>query len=257
MINLNSRQSEIYHMVKERSVMKVRDIISLFDVSAATIRKDLTLLEESGLLRRTHGEVHAIAQNGLQMTPFEARSFLCIEAKRKIAQAAAQQINDGESIILDSGSTTAEIAKLLVDRKNLTVITNSLPVALALSSSAVTVIIVGGMFLGQNISIQGPDAEAFLQQIEADKAFISATGVRNNIGLTASNPLEASIKKCMIHAAHKVYAVLDSSKFSIGSINLFADFSEIDTLITEALPDDLSLTQRFDALGTQIILADS
>lgn len=256
MLALNKRQSELYQIIKTSGTAEVKDLLSQFDVSAATVRKDLTALESAGMIIRTHGEAHLVERKSTQMTPFEARSCLHLEAKQQIALAAAKEIHDGDSIIMDSGSTTLEIAKLLVDRQNLTIITNSLPIAYILSSSPVSVILVGGMFQGQNFSTQGPEAEAYFQRIEADKLFISSTGVRHVIGMVASDQLEASIKKSMIGAAHTVYAVLDSSKFSIGSINLFANFSEIDYLITEKRFDDCSLTERFEQLGTKIIIAE-
>ena len=147
-------------MVKERSVMKVRDIISLFDVSAATIRKDLTLLEESGLLRRTRGEVHAIAPNGLQMTPFEARSFFALGPSAKLCRQPYSKAMTAKASFWIPAAPPRKSPNFWWIAKKLTMITNSLPVALALSSSAVTVIVVGGMFLGQSISIQGPDADS-------------------------------------------------------------------------------------------------
>ncbi len=256
MININKRQSEIYHMIKNSGSIDVRDIIAAFDVSAATIRKDLTLLEQEGLVFRTHGEVHIVSQNE-QMTPFETRNSLHSEAKLAIAHSAVREIYEGDSIILDSGSTTLEIAKLLTSYNHLTVITNSLPAAMALSNSHVSVIVIGGLFLGKNLSVQGPDSERYLAQIEADKAFIASSGVRRDIGLVASNPLEASIKHCMIKAARKTYAVLDSSKFSTSSIDLFADFNEIDCIITERPIQNPDQAKRFRELGTGIIVAET
>ena len=255
MLNINKRQGEIYQIIKERLCINVSDLISMFDVSAATIRKDLTLLERVGLVFRTHGEVH-IATQRESITPFETRGCLHADAKRAIAKAAVSEIHDGESIILDSGSTTLEIAKLLTDFQQLTVITNSLPAAMVLSTSKVTVTLVGGLLLGKNLSVQGPESERYLKQVEVDKAFIASTGVRRNIGLVASNALEASVKNCMMKAARKVYAVLDSSKFSISSIELFADFSEIDAIITEKPIADSQQAIRFRELGTQVIVAD-
>ena len=108
MININKRQSELYEIIKSATAIRVNELIPRFDVSAATIRKDLTALEESGLIQRTHGEVH-VAVQGNQMTPYEARSHLNIHAKMAIARGAVEQICDGDSIILDSGSTAAEI----------------------------------------------------------------------------------------------------------------------------------------------------
>ena len=188
MPNLNKRQGDIYHIIQERESVEVHDLIAMFDVSAATIRKDLTLLEQSGLVFRTHGEVHIANQNE-RILSFESRSSLRTEAKKAIAQEAVKTIHEGDSIILDSGSTTLAIAELLRDFQHLTVITNSVPAALTLNNTQLLVIMVGGILHGQNLSIQGPEAEKYLSQIEADKAFICSSGVRKDVGLVTSNSL--------------------------------------------------------------------
>lgn len=256
MSTLNKRQSEVYQIIKNQGSIEVRDLIQMFDVSAATIRKDLMLLEQAGLVFRTHGEVHLAAQNK-RMLSLEVRSYLRADAKKAIARAAVREIHEGDSIILDSGSTTLEIAELLSGYQRLTVITNSLPIALSLKESQVMVIVIGGIFLGQNLSIQGPEAEKYLSQIEADKAFISSSGVRRDIGLATSNSLEGRIKHYMIKAAHKTYAVLDSVKFNTSSVELFADFSEIDCIITEKPIQNPLQRDRFTQLGTNIIVAEN
>lgn len=255
MPNLNTRQSEIYQIIKNCGSIKVHDLLPMFDVSAATIRKDLTTMADSGLIFRTHGEVHLATHNDL-MLPFESRCSLRSEAKKAIAQAAVREIHEGDSIILDSGSTTMEIARLLSGFQNLTVITNSLPAVFALNNSQISVEVVGGTFLRQNLSIQGPESERYLSQIEVDKAFICSTGVRRDVGLVASNSLEGRIKHCMIQAAHKTYAVLDSVKFNTSSIVLFADFDEIDCIITEKPIEDPLQKARFEQLGMELIIAD-
>ena len=151
MPNLNKRQGDIYHIIQERESVEVHDLIAMFDVSAATIRKDLTLLEQSGLVFRTHGEVHIANQNE-RILSFESRSSLRTEAKKAIAQEAVKTIHEGDSIILDSGSTTLAIAELLRDFQHLTVITNSVPAALTLNNTQLLVIMVGGILHGQNLS---------------------------------------------------------------------------------------------------------
>lgn len=255
MANLNKRQSEIYQIVKTRGTIEVHDLISMFDVCAATIRKDLSFLERSDLVFRTHGEVHIAAQNK-HMLPLEVRSSLRSDAKKAIARAAVQEIQEGDSIILDSGSTTLEIAKLVSGYSHLTVITNSLPIALALSDSPVLVTIVGGLFLGKNLSIQGPEAEKYLSRIEVDKVFISSSGVRKDIGLATSNSLEGRIKHFMLDAAQKKYAVLDSAKFDTSSVELFADFEELDCIITDKPIQNPQQKKRIEQLGLEVIIAD-
>ena len=256
MLNLTKRQSEIYHIIKSQGSMEGRDLIPRFDASAATIRKDLTALAQGGLIFRTHGEVHLAGQNE-RMLPFASRSSLRTEAKKTIAELAVREIQEGESILLDSGSTTLEIAKLLGEFQQLTVITNSLPAVLAIQNPQISIIIVGGIFLGQNLSIQGPEAERYLSQIEVDKAFICSSGVRRDVGLVTSNSLEGRIKHSMIQAARRTYAVLDSIKFQTSSIELFADFSEIDCIITEKAIQDPLQQARLAQLGTRVLIPET
>ena len=204
---------------------------------------------------RTYGEVRLAMQTN-PITPFEARSCLHQEAKRAIAREAAKQIEEGDSIILDSGTTTIEIAKLLVNRSNLNVFTNSLPIATTFSNSAVSVNLLGGMLLGRNLSVLGPEAEEYLSRIEVNKAFISAPGTRVNYGLVTSHPLEASIKKSMVIAAKTVYAVLDSSKLDLPSIYPFAPFSDLHFLITEKPVVNPTISAALAAAGVTVLEAE-
>ena len=255
MLHINKRQNKIMQMVEEKSSVSVNDIIPLFDVSAATIRKDLSLLEEASLIIRTRGEVHFPQKT--ELTPFESRSNLNRVAKLAIAKAAVELINDGDTIILDSGTTTVEIAHLLVNRRNITVLTNSLPVAYALENSQVDVSLSGGILLRKNMSTQGPDAENFFSRVEVNKAFVAASGVRSTLGLTSLSPLEASVKQCMIRAAKEVYAVLDSTKFKSCGIIMFTDFNELDYIITNAPISDPALLETFEELNLKCIIEES
>jgi len=251
-MKINHRQSEIYHYIKQYNSVTVNCLVSMFGVSAPTIRKDLTLLEEQGLIARTHGEAHLLAKENL-ITPFEARSTIHHEAKRIIAQVAAAQIQDGESIMLDSGTTNLEIARQLVHRTNLTVITNSLPVAMLFGSSSVSVYIVGGTFLGSNLSIQGPETDEFLRNLAVDRVFISSVGTRINYGLATSAQAEASLKRSMLSAAKCRYAVIDSSKFFTSSIYPVVPFEDLDYIITEKKPDSPELNETLAHAHTTLL----
>lgn len=254
MAHMNKRQSELLQIIKDHGTISVNDLVPRFTVSPATLRKDLTFLQDMGLVVRSRGEVHISEKSAI--TPFESRQNLNSEFKAAIARVAAQQIEEGDTIILDSGSTTAEIARLLVNRNNLSVITNSLPVALTLANTRVEVYLAGGVLLRQNISTQGPEAENYFNRIEVNKAFISASGVLRDVGLAASTPFEETVKRSMIHAAKTVYAVLDSTKFNRGSLNLFAGFEEIDTIITNAPIENPSLRERFAQLKLTCLVAE-
>lgn len=253
-LKMNQRQVEIYQFIKTNDSVKVQDLIEKFQVSAPTLRKDLTLLEQESLIVRTHGAARIAAPVNI-MDPFETRATLNKEAKERIAEEAVKYIDDGDSIILDSGTTNVEIAKRLVDRENLSVFTNSIPIAMALGNSNVNITLLGGMFFGRNLSVQGPDAEEYLNKINVNKAFISSSGVRPAYGLVNSHPLEANLKKRMIHAAHEVYAVLDSSKIHKSGVYAFAAYTDLDYLITESAIDDPVVCQSLKEAQVEVIIA--
>lgn len=228
---INKRQTELLEIIQEKSSVYVSELISKFDVSPATIRKDITLLEEMSLILRTHGEVHI--KSNSDITPLGRRSTQNIQAKRNIAKVAVSLISDGYSIILDSGSTTIEIARLLESFNGLTVITNSLPIAMVLAELRVNTLMPGGVLLGENLSTQGPDTELYFSNLEVDIAFLAASGVRPQVGFASQNPLECSIKKSIMRSARYTCAVVDTSKFEKRGVHLYATFEEFDTVITE------------------------
>lgn len=251
------RRSEILKIVKDRQSISVAELISMFDESAATIRKDLTHLANSSLVTRTRGEVHIVkdAMPSAIVTPFDIRSSLCHTEKQAIAAAALAQIQDSDTIILDSGTTTYELACLLNQRYSLSVVTNSLPAAQAVSTTSNSIFLTGGIIFSHNSSTQGPEAEQYLSKISMDKAFISTTAAGVN-GLFVSSPYEESIKRKFIKAAHTVYLLLDHAKFEKRSMYLFADYTDIDYIITDRPITDPELLQRLEQCGTQVIVAE-
>lgn len=248
---LNKRQNELLQLIRDNDSMRVNDIIPMLHVSAATVRKDLTFLQESGYVIRSRGEVQYLKKS--LTTPFESRQNINAKSKQVIAHLAVNQINEGDTIILDSGTTTVEIAKLLTGFSNISIITNSLPAAMILATSKVNVYMAGGVLFQQNISTQGPEADCYFQNISVSKAFISATGTRGLTGLTASTPFEESIKRSMIKAADTIYAVVDHSKFSKNSLNLFAEYTDLDYIITDSIPEDPSLLEYWNEIGLECI----
>lgn len=252
---ISQRRNEILKMIRARDSIGVNELIDSFDVSPATLRKDLTYLAEQGVIVRARGEVHAATLKSA-ITPFESRSGIQQQGKMAIARAAAALIEENDSIILDSGTTTNEIAKLIVGRSDLTILTNSLPAAFILSDSSCSVLLAGGILFKQNVSTQGPETEEYISRVEMNKVFISASGVRSTVGLAASTPFEESLKRRLIQSGKTVYAVLDHTKFTKSSIYLFANFDEIDYIITDREITDPAFVERFQAADVQVIVAD-
>jgi DeoR/GlpR family transcriptional regulator of sugar metabolism len=226
---------------------RVEDIIRNFDETPATIRRDLAYLEKTGAIMRFHGFAKAV-------NPFPVRNIFFSQEKLAIAKQAASMVPDGTSVLFDSGTTTLCIANQLVNKRNLTVITNSLAIANALSNSSVTTLLTGGVLSGKQQSLCGPDAEMFLSRLQAPLLFLSTTGMMIPRGLTCISPFQASIKKALIKAAKRVILVCDSSKFNFPGLILFADFSEIDCIITSEPIKDDSLRDRLEKLGIETFI---
>lgn len=256
MTNLNSRQVQILELIEAKSTVSVNFLIDSFQASPATIRKDLTYLESLNLIRRTRGEAHIQNKNLLPFIPFPLRSQSNTTQKRLIAQEAVKLIEDGDTIILDDGTTTLEIARLLNDFQHLTVLTHSYDIAnLLCGNSGITVILPGGILTPETRSLLGPYTESFYSSIEANKFFLSTTGVRHNVGFTVTNPLEASVKKNAVKASSQVIAVFDASKWAQTAMNLCATFQDVDMVITNASPaTDEEIQEMLNIHQIQVIL---
>ncbi|MDP2816076.1 MAG: DeoR/GlpR family DNA-binding transcription regulator [Rectinemataceae bacterium] len=249
------RQQEIVQLLQSEKAIRVSDLIERFSVTSATIRRDLTKLEQSGLIERARGAAQ-IAKDQKIVLPFMQRGEIESLEKIAIAKAAKKLVKDNQSIILDSGTTTLAFAQELFQVKNLTIITNSVPISYIFMDKDIEVRLSGGVVLGAHMALIGPDAEQYFSGIQVDTCFIGVSGVRSGTGFTTSSPFVSSIKQQMIRAAKQVVALVDSSKFSISSIIEFVRFEEIDILITTyPVSDKLSLS-RLEELGVEIIYAD-
>jgi DeoR/GlpR family transcriptional regulator of sugar metabolism len=253
-LNSYQRRQKILEIIKADTTVNVNDLIAKFAVTPVTIRKDLAYLENSGMITRNRGTAHLV--NNFAIPSFISREKIHSSEKTAIAKAAAQLIENNDSIILDSGTTTLAIAQQIIKKDKLTVITNSIPVSYALASNNVTVLMSGGTLEGKHLSMVGPDAEQYFNRIEADKLFLSASGVRSPIGLTTSSPFQYGVKRQMLKAAKKVYVVIDTSKFSATSVMLNVDFSEVHCLITNKTITDIELLKRLQELNVEIIYAN-
>lgn len=231
MKSLNTRQSTILRFIEERGSINIHTLFSQIPASEATIRRDLTLLEQKQCIMRRRGEAFVLKKS--LESAFQQRENINRSAKQIIAHIAAKLIQDNDTVILDAGTTTLEIARLLTQKNNLTIVTNSLPIANILAPTKVSLLFAGGHLFSQNMSTQGPDAEAFFKKIEVNKAFVGASGVRQSVGLETLNPYEAEIKRLMVRSAKQAYGVVDASKFTMAGVNVFCEFSELDFLITD------------------------
>lgn len=225
------RRVKILNMIKNGKSVKVSELTKEFNVSESTIRRDLMELERAGKILRTHGGAIPKKINKLEATFLEKKDRYARE-KEMIGKIAAMQIEDGDTVIIDSGTTTYYIAKYL-EAKNITIITNSIVLAYELSSRKDVKVISSGGFIRTNTKAQiGPMAEKTIKQFRVDKAFLGANGVSINYGITTPTLDEAIVKQAMIDVASKVYFLVDESKFGQVYSSLICNLDRVDFLVT-------------------------
>ncbi|MBC8560111.1 fructose PTS transporter subunit IIA [Fumia xinanensis] len=236
------RKSIILDMLKLKGSVSLTELTDLFEVSEATIRRDLTELEKRNQLQRTHGG--AVSTN---LSIFEAgyleKEQEYLEEKRQIAEIAASLVNDGDTVLLDSGTTTFEIARALRNKK-ITLITNSATIVTDVAGtpdSNVELICTGGVYRANTRSFIGPDAENFIRNMVPDKVFIAANGFSTRYGATTPNLTEASIKRVMIEAGKEVYLAVDSGKTGKDYFSVIAKPEAFHGIVTDSGMDALTI----------------
>lgn len=231
---IEERRQHILSLIQKQGRVLVDELSTSLNLSQITIRKDLDYLESKDLLVRTHGGALPAQAGALSDPTIQEKEELHHEEKVKIAKAAAAMISEGQCIILDSGTTTTEIARSLSSLRHLTVITNALNIAADLARSNFEIIMIGGTLRKNSLSVVGPLAEDVLKEMHADIVFLGVDGFDTKIGLTTPNLLEARVNRAMAEAAEKVVAVCDSSKFNRKSLSLIVGASAIDHVITDS-----------------------
>lgn len=252
---LNQRRTEILNLIQEDGHAKVQKLSKIFKVSEVTIRQDLEELEQLGYIQREHGgaflkDVGSFARTGQLFNKSH------MEEKQEIAKQAAKLIDEGDSIILDSGSTTTELAKILLPYKNLNVLTNALNIALMLGENpGINLIVSGGEFKAPTLSLTGDVAANLFKGLHVNKLFLATAGISmEDYLLTYPSLSDLSVKSAMIRAASKVYLLADSSKIGRPSFASLGRISLIDTLITDDKIDPTA-AERIEELGVNIITA--
>lgn len=230
----NQRREKILELLKEDGSAKVINLAKIFKVTEVTIRQDLEKLEKDGLAFREHGGAY-LKNLGDQVKSFSLAHQDNIDKKELIAKKCLEYIEDGDTIILDSGSTTTEIAKKIKGFKSLTVITNALNIALMLGAEpGIEVIMTGGEFKPPTLSLTGEKAADFFKGINVQKLFLATAGISLKSGLTYPSISDIVVKKAMIDAADTTYLVADSTKIGKSAFASLGALSLIDYIITDA-----------------------
>lgn len=219
--------------IYEHKRATVAELSEVFQVSEATVRRDLKELEEANWIRRTHGGAIPRERVGFEPGIQEKKDQFAAE-KRRIAEKAVELIRDGETILLDSGTTTHQLARLLRRFSRLTVVTNSNNILQELQGmEQLELISTGGMMRRGVESLVGPIAEQTLKMIKVDKTFLGTNGLDLEEGISTPHLLEAQVKKAMIQAAKEVILLCDHSKINRISFAKVAPVSSLDILITD------------------------
>jgi DeoR/GlpR family transcriptional regulator of sugar metabolism len=228
------RREKIIELIREDGHAKVIVLSKIFKVTEVTIRQDLEKLEREGHLKREHGG--AFLKNvESHVRNITLRNQDNLHDKAVIAVRALKLIQDGDTIILDSGSTTTEIAKILRGFKNLTVITNALNIALILGGEpGISLVLTGGEFKAPTLSLTGQKAADFFSNLHVDKLFLATAGISLKSGLTYPSISDIVVKRAMIESADIVVLVADSSKIGKNSFASLGALSLIDYLITDS-----------------------
>lgn len=247
-----NRQEKIRLSLQEHGHLTVSELAQRFNVSEMTIRRDLKALAALGLVQREHGRA-LCPQTSLE-APFLSRLGEAELEKTAIGRLAAELIEEGETVILDAGTTTLAVAQAI--NKTCVVITNSLPIAsvLANGEEEMTVLITGGEVRGATQALVGPMARNSFTGFNADKVFLAATGVSVERGLSTNNMLESEVKQAMLTAARQAILVAHSEKFKQVYYHSFAYWDKVHTVVTDA---GLSEEKRreLEKLGVRVLIA--
>jgi DeoR family transcriptional regulator, aga operon transcriptional repressor len=247
---IDERRQHILGLIQKQGRVLVGELSRELKISQITIRKDLDYLQSRGLIQRSHGGALRIQSSTLVDPTLQEKQKQNYQEKERIAAAAIKMVEEGQCIILDSGTTTTAIARGLKRFKQLTVITNAVNIAAELAGTDFEVILIGGTLRKNSFSLVGPLAEDNLEEMHADILFLGVDGFDLEVGVTTPNFLESRVNRAMVKAARQVVAVCDSSKFNRRSLSRIVPPDAIHHIIT-----DRNLSQQIaEALREQSIV---
>jgi len=235
------RQTAILDLIRRHGGVRVSQLVRQFGVSDMTIRRDLEVLAERGLVDKVHGGATIAGPGSTEEPGFDAKSVRQQAEKRAIAARAALLVEAGTAVALSAGTTTAALAALLVDVPGLTIVTNSIPVANALYRAGrpdQTVVLTGGVRTPSD-ALAGPVAEAAIGSLNVDVLFLGVHGMSPRTGFTTPNLMEAGTNRVLVHAARRLVVLADHTKWETIGIATIAPLEDAHTLVTDSgLPDE-------------------
>jgi DeoR/GlpR family transcriptional regulator of sugar metabolism len=228
----DQRRREIVRQLYLTGYAEARELAEALGVDSSTIRRDLDQLARAGHVQRTHGGARLVA--GAVDLPYELKEREHLAAKAAIGAAGALLVADGDRVLLDSGSTTYELAKELRGRQDLTIVTNDLRIAqLVAGFPGVHLLVTGGELLRSTYTLVGDRAVEFVRELSVDHSFLGADAIDVASGITNTNTLEVPLKRAMIEVAGAAVVLADSSKFGQRALVRVAGIAEVDVVITD------------------------
>jgi len=231
----SERRREITSMLRTRGSVQVAALSEMFNVSMQTIRKDLHYLEEHGIATRAYGGAICSEVVNANIEPaIETKRVSHTEAKERIGKLAASMVQPGDSIMLDSGTTTLQIARFLPDEEDITVVTNDFDVLGVLNQKRkIKIVMLGGELRRRNMAFYGAQTVAALDDLLLDKLFLGVDGFDVDRGITTHHEPEAQLNRKMVETAREVIAVTDASKFGKVCLHRIIDVADLDALVTD------------------------
>ncbi|WP_329519780.1 DeoR/GlpR family DNA-binding transcription regulator [Spirillospora sp. NBC_01491] len=244
------RQGEILRRARADGRVDVVGLAEGLSVTSETIRRDLTVLERAGVVRRVHGGAIPVERLGFE-PPLSTRNAVMTAEKERIAKAALAELPDEGAVIIDAGSTTGRLAEALPLDRELTVVVNAPPLAAALAGRPnLTVVMLGGRVRRRTLATVADGGDQLLGQLHVDVAFLGTNGLSIERGFTTPDPAEGAMKRAMIAATRRTVVLADHTKVGNDYLARFATLGEIDTVITDA-----ELTGEFEQAGLRMVLA--
>lgn len=242
------RRNQILEKLQDEKRVVVSELSQIYEVSEETIRRDLDKLEKEGLATKSYGG--AILKEGVSIElPFNVRKNQNVLGKQKMAELAAEMVQDGEHIFLDASTTAIFVAKALKARKDLTIITNSMEILIELSDiSGWNIISTGGTLAEKYLAFLGTRTEKAFRDYYVDKVFFSCKALDLRMGMMESTDAFASVKRTMMGSGKKNVLIVESKKFGQTSFSVAGDLRDVDIVITDKKPDDLWMNY-FENLG--------
>lgn len=251
---LQERQEKILEYVNQHETATTKELSRLFQISLVTTRSDINELDRKGLLLKTHGGAMSLLGKMDFETPFLVKNAINMEAKKKIGEAAAALIADNDVVILDSGTTTLQIA-LALQKTNITAITNDLKIATILAEKGISLVMPGGTVMSSVYALVGTQTVDFFRNIHANKLFLGVDAVDLKAGITNRKLMDIGVKNSMIGASEQIIAVCDHSKVGKRVFAKLCDTDQLDIFITDWLEPDEQ--KQLEEAGVKPIVTDN